>query len=129
MLFRSDPKPWLNPAQSVVIATFKFPIWQSFVSGRQYNFNPSEVQRLAVSKNGYVLGVLGQFGGAGKLYHYYPSPQRGDSTLVAVTALQTVGSRFVLAGQDANGTNLLTLYDPVTMQETVLLDSSNEVEV
>ena len=126
---RLDPKPWLNPAQSVVIATFKFPIWQSFVSGRQYNFNPSEVQRLAVSKNGYVLGVLGQFGGAGKLYHYYPSPQRGDSTLVAVTALQTVGSRFVLAGQDANGTNLLTLYDPVTMQETVLLDSSNEVEV
>jgi hypothetical protein len=45
-----------------------------------------------------------------------------------VTLAQGVISNVILAGTNAAGTNLISVYDTSSKQETIVLDASNEIE-
>ena len=126
-----DPRYWIGyPGSDGDSNAYNlFSIFFTKVAGVVSAPRPSSVERLATSAGGHVVGVLGCCNTGGALYHFYPSPQRGNTALVKITSLLAIGNKFVLAGEDENGTNMLTLYDPATFQETVIIDSSNEVEV
>ena len=85
---------------------------------------PGYSTQFVTTTDGHVLGRPG-----GGLLQFYPTVEPGNTTLWNVTLMYQVGSKVVLAGTNANGTNMLTLYDPATYQETVITDATNEVEV
>ena len=126
-----DPKYWIAyPGwESAKDAHNIFTIFYINFLSVTRTFNPAETQRIIVSSSGKVLGVLGCCNDPGALYHFYPIPQRGNTQLVKISIMKAVGTNFVLVGLNADGTNMLTLYNPETFQETVVLDSVNEVEI
>jgi hypothetical protein len=60
---------------------------------------------------------------------FYPTVERSNSIVNSVSIAQQYLTTIVMAGTDANGTNLLTLYDTGSKQETILVDQSNEIEI
>ena len=49
--------------------------------------------------------------------------------ITMITMWHQVGNKLLLAGTDKDQRNILSLYDPQTFQETILLDASNEIEI
>ena len=87
---------------------------------------------------GPVFNVLGQktFGVAGfkgdirQLWQYYPTPEKANVTAIkSVTLAQQVITTIILSGTSSTGSNILSLYDTSSKQETVVMDGSNEVEI
>jgi hypothetical protein len=78
-----------------------------------------------------TMAISGVQGGSGatELMQYYPTVERGNTVLTSITVWHQVGKKILLAGTDKGGKNLLSLYDPETFQETLLLDASNEIEI
>jgi len=78
-----------------------------------------------------TMAIAGMQGGSGatELMQYYPTVERGNTVLASITVWLQVGKKLLLAGTDKGGKNLLSLYDPETFQETLLLDASNEIEI
>ena len=86
-----------------------------------------------------VFNVLGQktFGIAGaqsstgrQLWQYYPTVERTNVTSIkSVTLAQQVITTMILSGTSSTGSNILSLYDTSSKQETVVMDGSNEVEI
>ena len=78
-----------------------------------------------------TIAISGAQGGSGatELMQYYPTVERANTVITSITVWLQVGKKLLLAGTDKSGKNLLSLYDPETFQETLLLDASNEVEI
>jgi hypothetical protein len=84
----------------------------------------------------YAISVLGQRnmvvagspGAKRSLWQYYPTVEKANSTVRSVTLAQGVISNVILAGTNAAGTNLISVYDTSSKQETIVLDASNEIE-
>jgi hypothetical protein len=84
-----------------------------------------------------VFNVLGQktFGVARGMYpyqlwQYYPTPEKTNVTAInSVTLAQQVITTIILSGTSSTGSNILSLYDTSSKQETVVMDGSNEVEI
>jgi hypothetical protein len=74
-----------------------------------------------------VAGSRGSDGGT--LMQYFPTVERATSVVRSVTLAQSNGEDIFLAGTDSNGTNSLTIYDTEIKQETILIDSQNEIEI
>jgi hypothetical protein len=75
-----------------------------------------------------VAGVQG--GGMGsQLMMYFPTVEPVQSVVSNVTISTQVGTKLILAGTNKEGTNVLTVLDTATLQETIIFDASNEVEV
>jgi hypothetical protein len=74
-----------------------------------------------------VAGSRGSDGGT--LMQYFPTVERPTSVVRSVTLAQSNGEDIFLAGTDSNGTNSLTIYDTEIKQETILIDSQNEIEI
>ncbi len=90
------------------------------------------------SNFGLVFNVLGQktFAVAGpgsqnpQLWQYYPTPEKANVTAInSVTLAQQVITTIILSGTSSTGSNVLSLYDTSSKQETVVMDGSNEVEI
>ena len=118
-----------------------------------FKFNPrdtiSDCSDLNYSKNrGFcgwygtlvspIFNVLGQktFGVAGapsdgrQLWQYYPIVEKTNvAAIKSVTLAQQVITNIVLAGTSPTGSNILSLYDTSSKQETVVMDGTNEVEI
>lgn len=60
---------------------------------------------------------------------YYPTVIKYTTIVTNVTIALQVGQKMVLTGTNAEGKNILTIFDTETFQESVLLDGSNEVEI
>ena len=60
---------------------------------------------------------------------YYPTVIKFTTVVTNVTIALQVGQKMVLTGTNAEGKNILTIFDTETFQESVLLDGSNEVEI
>jgi hypothetical protein len=60
---------------------------------------------------------------------YYPTVERANTVIRNATLAQKVISNVLLAGTDAKGTNLLTVYDTTSKQETIVIDQENEIEI
>ena len=78
-----------------------------------------------------TLAIVGQIYGASgtELMQYYPTIERANTVLTNITVWQQIGTKLLLAGTNKDEKNILSLYDPSTAQETILLDTSNEIEI
>jgi hypothetical protein len=78
-----------------------------------------------------TLVIVGSpYGSTGTdLMQYYPTVERTNTVLTNITVWQQIGNKLLLAGTDSNNKNILSLYDPATAQDTILLDSANEIEI
>ena len=80
--------------------------------------------KLFTTSDDRVVGVV-----SGVLVQFYPTLALANSTLASISVAVQVGNKLVLAGTNSVGTNMLTVYDPTTFQETIVTDSQNEVEI
>ena len=78
-----------------------------------------------------TIAISGVQGGSGatELMQYYPTVERANTVITSITVWHQVGKKILLAGTNKAGKNLLSLYDPETFQETLLLDETNEIEI
>jgi hypothetical protein len=84
-----------------------------------------------------VFNILGQktFGVARginprQLWQFYPTVEKTNVTAISsVTLAQQVITTMILSGTSSTGSNILSLYDTSSKQETVVMDGSNEVEI
>jgi hypothetical protein len=77
-----------------------------------------------------TFGVAGQPSEERQLWQYYPIVEKTNATAMnSVTLAQQVLTIIILAGTNSKGVNVLSLYDTSSKQETVVMDSSNEVEI
>ena len=60
---------------------------------------------------------------------FFPTVEATNTILKNVTLAISVNNKLILAGLNESGVNSLTVYDPETDQETVVVDQTNEVEV
>lgn len=79
------------------------------------------------SKNFVVAGSQGSQ--SSSLMQYYPEVKRATSEVTNVTLSQNVITNVLLAGTNAAGTNLLTIYDTSNGNETIVIDGTNEIEI
>jgi hypothetical protein len=78
-------------------------------------------------KNFVVAGSQGSQ--SSSLMQYFPAVKRATSEVSNVTLSQNVITNILLAGTNAAGTNLLTIYDTSNGNETIVIDGTNEIEI
>jgi hypothetical protein len=102
---------------------------RSIMAGFCGNYGTNLIGAFSVlgQKNFVIAGWYGQSGTV--LMQFYPTVERSNSIVNSVSIAQQYLTTIVMAGTDANGTNLLTLYDTGSKQETILVDQSNEIEI
>lgn len=77
-----------------------------------------------------TFGVAGGSAQQRQLWQYYPTVEKANVTnLQSINVAQQVSTRILVAGTTSAGVNSLSVYDTSTRQETVVMDSSNEVEI
>jgi hypothetical protein len=78
-----------------------------------------------------TMAIVGATYGASstELMQYYPTIERANTVITLITMWHQVGNKLLLSGTDKDQKNVLSLYDPQTFQETILLDASNEIEI
>ena len=135
---KTDTLPWITttygfggskPAQNDItgICTFS-------EGGNSSNFcstGGSTIREIFNIGTERTVAIAGQtYGGSTtELVQYYPTIERGNTVITMISVWHQVGSKLLLAGTDKNDKNILSLYDTQTSQETILLDSSNEIEI
>lgn len=67
--------------------------------------------------------------GGTTLVEYFPTVTPLSVSVRNITLASMVGNKLIIAGTTEAGVNTLSVLDLTTYQETVLIDSSNEVEV
>ena len=80
--------------------------------------------KLFVTSDNRVLAVVNR-----GLAQFYPNLALANTIVDSITVSQQVNNKLILAGTDSSGTNVLTVYDPSTFQETVIVDETNQVEI
>ena len=77
-----------------------------------------------------TFGVAGSAGQARQLWQYYPTVEKTNVTAISnLTLAQQFTTTLILSGTSSTGSNILSLYDTSSKQETVVMDGSNEVEI
>lgn len=77
-----------------------------------------------------TFAVAGGSSEGRQLWQYYPVVEKANVTRInSVTVATQARSSIVVAGTDAQGTNLVSTYDPASKQETVVLDGTNQIEM
>jgi hypothetical protein len=77
----------------------------------------------------YVVAGMAYGGTGSQLMRYFPTVEPVQSVVSNVTLSTQVGSKLILAGTNQDGTNVLTVLDTETLQETIIFDATNEIEV
>ena len=75
-----------------------------------------------------IVGVTYGSGGT-DLMQFYPTVARANTVITTISVWHQMGNKLLLAGTNKDDKNILSLYDPSTSQETILLDQSNEIEI
>lgn len=131
---KTDELPWMSNIYASSSATKS----QTDMSSVCFGINDSfcvgsgvyvrEVFNIGTDRTMAISGMQG-VSGTTELMQYYPTVARANTVISSITVWLQVGKKLLLAGTDKSGKNLLSLYDPETFQETLLLDASNEVEI
>ena len=83
---------------------------------------------VSTQKTFAVAGAQGQTGRA--LWQYFPTVEKANVTAVTSIAVShQFGASIILAGVNSKSTNVTSVYDTSTSQETVVLDGTNEIEI
>lgn len=127
-----DPKPWTTGMMNTdAYFNVAYLCWQN--SSRFPGFcSGSGIQFSALFNFGSTrtLATVGNGGSSGSnLFQFYPTVESTNTILKNVTLAISVNNKMILAGTTEGGVNSLTVYDPETYQETVVVDQTNEVEV
>jgi hypothetical protein len=75
-----------------------------------------------------TYGLSGNQGSA-SLVQYHPTFKSANTSVEKISISQLVISNIIFAGTNSSGTNTLTIYDTGNDTETILMDSSNEIEI
>lgn len=128
-----DPKWWISSQFSGVGSQVDshFPSYslcsQAFTFGSVCaGFDLRYVMNFGTSQ---TLAISSAMMGKAQLVQMYPSPQLVTTSLTNLTVAEKAGDLVALAGTTESGVNSLILFNPVTLQETVLMDQSNQVEI
>lgn len=93
-------------------------------------FEPNTVDWSYQASDGNEFVVAGLLGANhNSIMEYYPTVAFLQSELTDVTVAQGVGNDLVLAGTDASGNYVLTMYNTSTNQETQLIGPSDQIEI
>lgn len=84
-------------------------------------FNIGTTQTIAIA------GGLGS--NTTRLMQYYPTVRDENTVVKNITIGYQVGGKLLLTGLDANNKNVVTVYNTVTQQESIIFDGSNEIEI
>jgi hypothetical protein len=76
-----------------------------------------------------TLAISSSMMGKAQLVQMYPSPQMVTTSITNVTVAEKAGDLVALAGTTDGGVNSLILLNPGTLQETVLMNDTNQVEI
>jgi hypothetical protein len=90
---------------------------------------PQNVTQLMTTSNGRVLGVVGSQASTKQVISLYPTVEPVETVVSTATLVYQFVNKIVIAGSDGAGINTLSVYDPVTYQETVIIDQSNQTEI
>jgi hypothetical protein len=90
----------------------------------------SQVSRV-VTANGKNYALTGGMGPQvnASLMQYFPTLKKVPSTISRVTLVESTGTKLIITGTNSDGANVLSVYDPATDIETLVMDGSNEIEV
>lgn len=77
----------------------------------------------------FVLNAQMGSSAAKSLMQYYPTLKRVPTSITNVTLMESTGSKLILAGTNDAGTQIMSVYDPATDQETIVMDGANETEI
>jgi hypothetical protein len=127
-----DSKPWTTMMMnSDAYFNVAYLCWQN--SSKHQGFcSGSGIQFSALFNfgSGRTLATVGNGGTSGSnLFQFFPTVEATNTIIKNVTLAISVNNKLILAGLNESGVNSLTVYDPETDQETVVVDQSNEVEV
>jgi len=132
-----DPMDWLNRA-SWTGTTARYVLPQcNQAKGSSSNTSylsavcmmPSSIYKIYTTTDARVFGLVAMGSATNELISLYPTPEVVNTVLKKISVVYQVGTKLVLAGTNAAGTNMLTVYEPSTYQETIIVDQSNETEV
>jgi hypothetical protein len=87
------------------------------------------IRQTFTTSGGSVYAVTGNDAAAGPLMQYFPTVKTTSSAVQVVDAAQAVGDKIALAGVNASGQNILTLYDPASDSETQLIGPDHEIQI
>ena len=73
--------------------------------------------------------VVAGTGAEGNLMQYYPTFLAPTTLVKKISVSQGVMNNIILAGLDADGKNILTLFDTSNDSETLLIGPDNEIEI
>lgn len=127
-----DPKPWttMQPNGEAYFNVVHL-CWPNMFKNQGF-CSGSGIQLSALFNFGSekTLAIVGMGGTNGaNLIQYFPTVETTNTILKNITLAISVNNKLVLAGISESGVNSLTVYDPTTYQETVVVDQTNEVEV
>jgi hypothetical protein len=125
-----DSRDWLSGLRYTTSTAFNIlPNCSLGQSSKQICYSPSSISKVFTTTDNRVFG-LSNFGGTtNDLVSLYPTVELVNTILTKISVVYQVGTKLVLAGTNAAGTNMLTVYDPSIYQETIIVDQSNETEV
>lgn len=127
-----DSQDWINRNDpwSASNARHTLPRCGTWTSSMPYIcMNPSSIAKTFTTTDGRVFGLVGMGMSTNELVQLYPTPEIVNTVLKKISVVYQVGTKLVLAGTNAAGTNMLTVYEPSTYQETIIVDQTNETEV
>ena len=126
-----DPTPWIGDSRMGMTATNNTAVLcAASGSSGLCSGNGSNIRAAYNVAGGQTIVVAGSPGiGGTSLVVYYPTLAYAPTVVTSVTLSYQVGNKLIIAGTNEAGTNVLTILDTTTMQETILMDASNEVEI
>lgn len=131
-----DPKYWISdsaqgpPGGEYFNTSTLCPSPSTVQTNESCEWLGSYVTWAFASSNGDEFVLSGDGGSLGAAaMEYYPTVAFLPSEIQNVTIAEGVNNDLILAGTDAGGNNVLTLFDTDTKTETQLLGPSNQIEI
>ena len=129
-----ESKPWIQggwntSADSYFKSSTFCPTFGPGANQESFCYDPTSVRRVFPIETGNMFALTGGFGGTGSVYKYFPSVEKVASVVTSVSIVEPSSNNIMIAGTDVNGTSTLTIFNATTGRETILIDSTNEIEV
>lgn len=89
------------------------------------------ISKAVVAKgNDYVLTQgMGGPGMKRSLMQYAPTLKSVMTNVANIALIESTGTKLIITGTNAEGTNVMSVFDPATDTETMVMDGSNQIEI
>ena len=127
-----EPKAWILGGWgggSYYYSSSEYCSKKSIDSNSQFCFYPSYARNFFWNGDQSVFAISGWSGGKNSLYKYFPEIEKMNTVVTSISLIESNENKVIIAGTGSDGTSLLTIFDTTNGQETILIDSTNEIEV